>query len=393
MAVDSIAKKCIKGIAGVAFGVVNAALRLGVRSYPSCVIPEGAQVLWIRPDGIGDFMMSLPALRMLTRARPDVKVDVLIRPHTIDLAEVVPGIRHVYSFERRSAVKTTRDRPSSAAEQAALFAELRARRYDLAIDIAGVNISRKMAVRSGAKISVTPMRSMYASPFEIDLPRIASYPLSVPQPVERGTVANNKALVAALGVPEEATDADAPTIPIPDAARNRVRGALAELSIAQSYVVLHANTAEAFKSLPTSVSARIVRHILGRFACPILLTGSKSDIPIVEEVMSACEGPHRLSSVAGMFNMVEFAALCDQAALVVTADTGPMHVAGAIGARIIALMPGNHRQYAPFVAGGRFNAFFSDNKAPLTTIPLGPVLESIDAALGSQTGSAQPAHV
>ncbi len=69
----------------------------------------------------------------------------------------------------------------------------------------------------------------------------------------------------------------------------------------------------------------------------VILTGSKKEKPFVEELLHSCGNPGRVYSLAGKTNLEELVALIQHAALTVTNDTGPMHIAFSAGTKTVSL--------------------------------------------------------
>jgi ADP-heptose:LPS heptosyltransferase len=91
------------------------------------------------------------------------------------------------------------------------------------------------------------------------------------------------------------------------------------------------------------LAARLARSC----GATIVLTGSAADRPLVEPVVRAVPAGHVLD-LAGALDLPELAALLERLDLFVTGDTGPMHLAAAVGTPVVAVFgPSDPARYAP----------------------------------------------
>ena len=81
--------------------------------------------------------------------------------------------------------------------------------------------------------------------------------------------------------------------------------------------------------------ATLADRILQDVSCRIVFTGSKDDRPVIENIASNMK--HRPLNFAGRTRLKELAALYDRCRLLITTDTGPMHMAAAMGCPVVAL--------------------------------------------------------
>jgi heptosyltransferase II len=90
------------------------------------------------------------------------------------------------------------------------------------------------------------------------------------------------------------------------------------------------------KRWPREYWAELAERIMARFNAKVVFTGSSHDISLVRQIKEKMKEPPIIA--CGALNIKQLGALCKKADLIVTADTGPLHIANAVGAkRIIAL--------------------------------------------------------
>ena len=172
-------------------------------------------------------------------------------------------------------------------------------------------------------------------------------------------------------------------LPVSESDLRAVQTLLAKIGVADRYAVMHMNGSTKFKSWRTERFAEVANHLSAKYGLAIVLTGVESDLKSTEEMRSMCDQPSRIYSLAGVLGLQSLPALFTEAAIVVTVDTGPAHIAAATIVPLVVLgMPEN----APFGRGGDVvspdEARVADDRAfPLHAIQTEQVLIRIDTLL------------
>jgi ADP-heptose:LPS heptosyltransferase len=98
-----------------------------------------------------------------------------------------------------------------------------------------------------------------------------------------------------------------------------------------------------------------VATALGReYGATIVLTGTPADAAVVSEVEAGIPADVRVVNVCEQAGVLDLAAVLEQLAVLVTGDTGPMHLAAAVGTPVVALFgPSVPARYAPRTASSR----------------------------------------
>jgi lipopolysaccharide heptosyltransferase II len=89
------------------------------------------------------------------------------------------------------------------------------------------------------------------------------------------------------------------------------------------------------KLWPKKQFAELADMLIGQYDMKIVFTGGIKDYSIIQAITSSMKG--RAINFAGKTTLTELAALYEKAALVVSTDTGPMHLAAAVGTPVVAL--------------------------------------------------------
>jgi ADP-heptose:LPS heptosyltransferase len=136
-------------------------------------------------------------------------------------------------------------------------------------------------------------------------------------------IENNLALAAALGVAASATRLALPHF------RRQVK--------AERWVVIHPGASRAIKQWPVENWARLADRMIERFDCDIVLTGDAREIGLAEAVRETMKHQARGQSRAGRLDLRELAALQAASLAFLSGDTGPYHLAVAVGCPTMTL--------------------------------------------------------
>jgi lipopolysaccharide heptosyltransferase II len=142
----------------------------------------------------------------------------------------------------------------------------------------------------------------------------------------------------------------APVFVVDDAARSAAREVLAAAGVSEPFVVLHPTRGiSASREWPTQGLGRLGDALRTRLGATVVVSGSAADRRVAEAVAAQCGG----ISLAGATSLRAFAAIAQRARCVVAMDSGPMHVAAAVGAPtvgIFALQSDEPDRWAPLGA-------------------------------------------
>jgi lipopolysaccharide heptosyltransferase II len=152
-------------------------------------------------------------------------------------------------------------------------------------------------------------------------------------------------LVAAVGC---TTTDERLGVRVPHACRVRGRSLLAALGAEpdRPRVVVHPGASAASRRYPPELYAYVCRRLVRDEGCQVLLTGGESERDLVAEIGRLMEAPS--VSLAGRLSLGELAALLELAAVVVTNNTGPAHLAAAVGTPVVDLYALTNPQHAPW---------------------------------------------
>lgn len=280
------------------------------------------RILVLAPNWLGDAVMALPAVADVRRAYPNALLTVAARPSIAPLFELV---REVDNVVRVDALATTGERDGGARAG-----------FDVALILPNSFHAAWLAWRAGA-VERWGYRGDWRLPL---LTRSARRPHGLHQ------VAFYQRLVAAFGIvngmPVPAIEPDAAVV---QAGSRLLRGAgwdgakpLLGLAPGAAY--------GGAKRWPPEYFAGLVRRAAADGMMAVLV-GSAADEATGAEVEHGLT-VERIINLIGRTTLAELAGVLRQCRVVVSNDSGAMHLADAVGARLIALFgPTNERETAP----------------------------------------------
>ncbi len=303
-----------------------AALRLIGRVYPRPAAADGPRsVLLIRPDHLGDMLFLTPGLAALRQALPAARITVLAGPWAAEVLRGNPHVDAVFTcpfpgFERRP-------KTSALAPYRVLLAQARQQRdaYDAAVIL---RFDHWWGAWLAAAAGI-PRRIGYAWP---EVQPFLTQP--VPYQPGRHEVLQNATALAALSPRLEA-----PLPPtrfyVADADRAWAAAWLAERGASSGCLVaIHPGAGAAVKQWPPAAWAEVGAALSAHHGVHILLTGGPSERGLADAVATGL--PSALNT-AGQTSLGQLAALYERCALVLGSDSGPLHLAVAVGAATVHL--------------------------------------------------------
>jgi ADP-heptose:LPS heptosyltransferase/GT2 family glycosyltransferase len=308
-------------------------------------------ILYVRPDTFGDLVIFAPALQQLMTAWPQARHTLLVRPGYDTLAPLFPGSVHWQA----AAINPFRDTPDAArAEVEKLFATLAGNPPDLIV-AATLNRTwlevalasrfpqaRRVALGAG---EIDPLFANAAQiAFGVATREVFPETVAVDEAAQEWE--NNFRLVDhLLG---RSSGREIPTLQVPAAAQQAASAILAQHGLqprcwAAVFAAGLANVA--IKAWPVERFAEVILHLQREEKLPVLRLGHVSERAALEAVASLCEksGATRPALWLGRDGeMPLLAALLQTARLYFGHDTGPMHLAAAVGTPVAAIFGGGH---------------------------------------------------
>jgi len=291
-------------------------------------VPAARKIAVLRANALGDLIFSLPALHSLRAAYPRSEIVLLgrrlhrelllTRTSPVDRVEVVPPIPGLVDG-------------SGDGEEPDRFVErMRAERFDLAIQMHGGGASSNpFLLQLGARVTVG-MRAPNTRMLDRWMPYVYYQP----------EVMRYLELVALAGAPPVTFQ---PTLPVTPQDHAEVSE---KLDLRGRYVVIHPGASDARRRWPAARFAEVGDRLV-ETENQVVVTGTEPEHPFAEEVFERMRVKPQLA--VDRLSPGGLAGLLSSAALVVSNDTGPLHLADAVGARSVGIYwCGNLVNCAPF---------------------------------------------
>ncbi|MBN2581974.1 MAG: lipopolysaccharide heptosyltransferase II [Planctomycetes bacterium] len=300
-----------------------------------------SRILIIKPSSLGDVIQALPVAWALRELCPKSRIDWLVTPGCAGIVEGLPPLDHVVVFDRNRFGRMWRN-PLTLCAFGWFIAKLRRPRYTTVIDLQGLFRSGFLAWASGAgcRLGLADSREG-ADRF---------YTRTIPLPTEEiSSVDRYMQAAFHLGVPH-----DAPRrfdVTIPAKAEADAQRVLDEQGLnGRRYVVLVPGARWMTKRWPEERFAALANRLHEKLGLAAVLVGAPDDRDISER-MRQLRGRHMIDLI-GRTNLKALAAVLRRAECIVTNDTGPMHLASAMGRPIIAIFgPTNVNLTGPYGPG------------------------------------------
>ena len=293
-----------------------------------------SRFLLVRLGALGDIVHAIPVAAALSRAFPSARIDWLVSAKHRELLDLVPVV------DRRLVI---RDRGTGPLPMA-IIRELRRSRYDVAFDLQGLLKSALLARLSGAQrvvgFSSSYLRERIARPFYTDVYDPGGGGMFDPRE-QSHVVQMNLGLLTTVGVAMAA-----PEFPI-DRVDTDIARAMRERA-GNRYVLVNPGAAWPNKRWPAARYGAVARAIEERHGLKTIVSWGPGEELLAQEVAREGSGAALLSPGTSIADLL---ALVRGATLMISGDTGPTHLAAALGTPIVGIYgptrPSRNGPWAP----------------------------------------------
>ncbi|UBF26522.1 lipopolysaccharide heptosyltransferase II [Kovacikia minuta CCNUW1] len=296
-------------------------------------------ILCVRLDAIGDVLMTTPAIRALKRN--DRSITLLTSHAGAEVASLVPEIDRVIAYDP-PWMKATAPRLNSQPELERVEL-LRSSNFDAAV-IFTVFSQNPLPSAFLCYLANIPLRLAHCheNPYQL----LTNWVLD-PEPScgIRHEVRRQLDLVASIGYEVEDQRL---SLKAPDSHFQKVRSLLTalELDRSQPWVVIHPGATAASRRYSPEGFAEVARRLVMDADCQIVFTGTAAEGELVERIRSAM-GVDSYPLV-GCLGLADLAALLASAPLLIANNTGPVHMAAAVGTPVVDLYALTNPQHTPW---------------------------------------------
>ncbi|TLM86457.1 glycosyltransferase family 9 protein [Pseudarthrobacter sp. NamE2] len=270
-----------------------------------------SRIVVLRGGGLGDLIFAIPAMAALKAAYPGATLTLLGTPiHKALLAAVKSPVDEVQVLPYAEGVRPGTEDPEALER---FFEEMRARRFDLAVQVhGGGRYSNPFLLRLGARHTVGTRTADAAS-----LERTIPYIYYQNEPL--------RAVEVAGFAGADPVDLEARLEPV----AGLQEGIPAADGGGQPLVVIHPGATDPRRRWPVERFAELSAACAAD-GCQVLVVGDKSEEDLAERI-AGLAGSANVTSVAGQLDMAGLVNLLAKAAVVVGNDSGPRHLAQALG--------------------------------------------------------------
>ena len=284
-----------------------------------------ARVLIVRLGALGDIVLALPAVEALKRARPEWRLSWLVEARHRAILEHHPAIDELITFDSY-AWRLRWHSPGTWREIAATVRGLRARRFDLAFDLQGLFKSAAWTWLAGAHKA----RGLPGPAWREPLAHLFVRPAAVQAP-RHGSDLAWSAIAATLDLaPGELAP---PHIALTPEERAAMDARLAASGL-RDFVVLNPGGGWVTKLWPLARFERLGRALLAATPLAIFVAVGPGEEAMARTLLASWSSPR---AVCFATSVREYAALVARARLFVGSDTGPYHIARAMGTATLGL--------------------------------------------------------
>ena len=295
-------------------------------------------ILLIRTDRIGELILTTPAIRAFRKGFPGARITLVVSPASYDAVAGNPSVDSIIKLDPSRDL----DSPGKVVRFAAL---LRGQGYDLAAIF-------------------NPGKAMNVSVFLAGIPRRIGYDrkwgfllnnrLADRKGLcEKHEVEYNMDLARAAGIKDWAA---APDFTVTEEDERRAEKTAEDNGIrpGERLIAVHAATSNPEKVWPAERFGRLCAMIEEGLKVRAVLVGGAEETAVSAEVITASGLP--LCDLTGKLSLKEFGALLRRSSLLISCDSGPVHISAAVGTPVIALFGearegGSSRRWGPYGAG------------------------------------------
>ena len=303
------------------------------------------KILLLQLKRIGDLILTTPAVAALHASFPEAKLTLVVSRECADLLPAIANVDRVLIARRN-----LRD--------LGLFSSVAARRFDYCIDFTRNDRSAFLAFLSGARRRIVSYRVR-----EQSKTRARAYTDFVRVRMrDMHTIDYNVALLEPFGAGDIST---APHLHLPQMAYENADALRRNWKVTKPYVVLHPGSARQEKLWDPGRWAEVIDHFRRNNGINFILTSGPSADEQAHIASIKNKTDQQIIDLSGKTDLLTLAALIDQARLLVTVDSAPMHLAAATRTpQVILFGPTNPFHWRP--RGSPAAILQGDSVAPMT---------------------------
>lgn len=293
------------------------------------------RILIVRTDRIGDVVLSTPVIKVLRDNYPKSYIAIMVSPFTCELVQGNPYLNEVIIYDKD-------DKHKGILSSIKFALALRRKKFDLAIILHSTNRVNIITYLAGIK-----NRLGYSRRLGFLLTKNIPY---CKYKGEKHEVEYNLDLLRSLGL--KITDA---SLLIP---KNSQSEAWAEevlrannVSSLDRIVVLHPSASCVSRMWPLGKFAEVADDLISRHKVKIIIVSGENDVSLANKLCKLIK--HRVINISGKTNLMQLASILRRAKIMVSNDSGPVHIAVGCGLSVVVLFGRSQPGISPIRWGPR----------------------------------------
>jgi len=299
------------------------------------------RILCVRLDTLGDVLMTTPAVRALKESLPGCQITLMTSQPGADAVPYIPEIDDAIVYDAPWMKSTPAGRPSQY--DLDLIDQLRARRFDAAV-IFTVFSQSPLPAALTCYLAGIPLRLAHCreNPYHLLTHWVREIE---PHETIRHEVQRQLDLVGSAGC---STQNLRLSFRVPDGARRCAVERLqqAGLDLEKPWIAVHPGVSAPSRQYSPAGFAEAARQLAAEDGLQVVFTGSKQEAALVEQIREQA-GVATLSA-AGQLDLAELGGLIEAAPLLLSNNTGPVHIAAAVGTPVVDLYALTNPQHTPW---------------------------------------------
>lgn len=290
-------------------------------------------ILVVRNDRFGEFLLIMPALRALKETFTNARVIAVVKPFVKELAENIPFIDEIIEWDQTK---------HSLSDKLRFIKLLRKKKIDIAVML---NPSKGFNIFS--YLAGIPVRLGYDRKWGF----LLTHKMKDRKYLgERHEAEYNLELVSLIGA---VTQDKSLIFPIDD---RRINDLCADFNITgyDNLIALHPWTSDPAKQWPLDSFRKLTERLIKELDLTVLIVGGKEELIKSKELFKGIDA--NLINLTGKTTLIQLGALLKKCKMIISGDSGPVHLASAVGTKVLAIFRNDitgksSRRWGPWDSG------------------------------------------
>jgi heptosyltransferase-2 len=287
------------------------------------------RILVVRTDRIGDVLLSTPVIKALRDSYPSAYIAMMVSPYAKDIVDGNPYLDEVIIYDKDG-------RHKSWANSMKFALNLRKKRFDLAIVLHPTNRVHLVTFFTGI-----PTRIGYNQKLGLLLTDRIKHTKQLGEKHELGY---NLDLLRHIGIEPREENL---FMPIKLESEKWAEELFQHCGINQTdkLIVVHPGASCPSKVWPNERFAKVMDRLVGKYGFKVLVVAGPKDVTLAQSVINHMHQP--AINLAGKTSVSQLASVLKRCQLFISNDSGPVHIASAVGTPVISIFGRNQKGLSP----------------------------------------------